>query len=139
MSISTFWIVTPIVTSLLLLLGFWYYYFYFLKKKKKSAPQKEDVDIEKNFLDGYCPPEEVPIICIRPQYGKVRKGGLFQVAFATTGKDTFYWLTASEIVTRCRRHGQKIPFIVGCDKDILLNKKGRTHLALGDDLLERKK
>lgn len=132
MSISTFWIVMPFAVSLPLTLLWWCY-----SPKQDKKEKEKTKDVEKGFLDGYCPPEEVPIISIRPQYGRVTKAGLFQVAFATTGKDTFYWLTASEIVTRCRRHNQKIPFIVACDKGISL--KGKKSLALGDDLLEKKK
>jgi len=96
--------------------------------KKGCCSIKDDVD---DFEDMYCPPPEVPIIAIKPQYGKSLHSGVFEVAFKTTGPERFFWLAAPEIVERCQRHQQRIPFIVGYDKDV------NTHvtLNLGDDLL----
>lgn len=122
MSIDYRWIVVPCFSAIIVSVYVWF-------RLRGRKLQKDDDP----FPDGYCPPKEVPITGIRVPYGRrdAHSVGVYQVSFKTTGKDRFFWLAAPEIVKRCQRHQQQIPFIIGCDKDV----STEIRLDLGDSLL----
>ena len=115
--LDVFWLIVPFVLSLIAA----FLYMSVVQPAKRSPL--------------VCPPVEEPIAAIyEPRVSRNKSGelnGHYKVSFASTGPDVHFALSANDIVDRCTRHQQKIPYIVGADKAVTKE----YNLNLGDDLL----
>lgn len=91
---------------------------------------RSDQDRKNSLWELDVPPVEEPIVSILEYQTRENPDGTYLCMFKSTGSYTFVQ-TANEIVERCTRHQQKIPYIVGSDKHMTIEYP----LDLGDDLL----
>lgn len=119
---SESWVIVPIIV-LVSFICIWF--------RKKLYEDNKESFLTKSII----PPLEVPITSIGfttiPPHSRIRHCGLYKVTFATTGYDIFFMMTAPDIVERCVRHHQKIPYVIGSDKSVT----AQNITNLGDDLL----
>ena len=91
---------------------------------------RSDQDHKSPSWECNVPPVEEPIVSILEYQTRENPDGTYLCMFKSTGGYTFVQ-TANEIVERCTRHQQKIPYIVGSDLAMTIEYP----LYLGDDLL----
>lgn len=125
MPINTYWVIYPCVVSLGLL------YAWARLKTRRVTP----VTVT-SPSDPLPPPIEVPITSISSM-SSTTSGGNYKVTFATTGNTTPYWISATDIIKRCVRHQQQIPYLVRADKSVTITSTDH-RLHLGDALLIHK-
>lgn len=109
------WIVVPIVLAIICILVA----VYIITSHIESETQCFNI-----------PPVEEPISSILEHQTREDPNGTYMCLFKSTGGQPFV-LSANEIVERCTRHQQRIPYIVGPDKHMSVEYP----LNLGDDLL----
>lgn len=121
--LSAWWLYFTLGTAITVTLGV---YWYLRNKRDKRRIKAFTVAM-------IPPPIEARVRSIRPRHGVVSENekGFYHVSFVDTA-DTYFLISAPEIVQRCTRHQQPIPFCVAADP--LVN--ADIPLVTGDALLE---